>query len=57
MVKAQINGNLALGHLKRNEIDESEFYNGTCLQFDPENLKAHYRVVQYHLARNELHEA
>lgn len=56
-LKANLNGNLALGHLKRNEIDESEFYNGTCLQFDPNNLKAHYRVVQYCLARNELTEA
>lgn len=33
MVSA-VTGNLALGHLKRNEIDEAEFYNGTCLQYD-----------------------
>jgi hypothetical protein len=29
--KSQIYGNLALGHFKRNEIDEFEFYNSSCL--------------------------
>ena len=48
---------MALGHFKRNEIDESEFYNSTCLDLDSKNVKAHYRVIQYHLARNELKEA
>ena len=52
-----INGNLALGHLKRGEIDEAEFYNSQCLHYDPENLKGHYRIIQIHLARNELTEA
>ena len=56
-LQANLNGNLALGHLKRNEIDESEFYNSTCLQFDPGNVKAHYRNVQYFVARGQLLEA
>jgi len=55
--KAQLSGNLALGHLKRGEIDEAEFYNLSCLHYDPNNVKAHYRVVQIHIARNELKEA
>lgn len=43
--------------MKRDEIDEGEFYNSTCLQFDPENVKAHYRKIQIHIARGELKEA
>ena len=35
LTKSQIYGNLALGHFKRDEIDEFEFYNSSCLQFDP----------------------
>lgn len=31
--------------MKRKEIDEAEFYNSTCLRYDPENVKAHFRVV------------
>ena len=44
-LKSSLLGNLALGHLKRNEIDESEFYNSSQLALDPENIKGHYRVI------------
>ena len=56
-LKTALSGNLALSHFKRNEVDEAEFYNGMCLEGDPENIKAHYRVVQFHIARKELKEA
>ncbi len=42
-LKVALTGNLSLGHLKRNEVDEAEFYNGFCLDDDPENVKAHFR--------------
>jgi hypothetical protein len=38
-------GNLSLGHLKRNEIDEAEFYNGFCLDDEPANVKGNFRVI------------
>ena len=56
-LKAQLNGNLSLGHLKRDEIDEAEFYNSTCLSYDPENIKANFRLIQIHLARKEYQQA
>ena len=56
-VKTQLNGNLSLGHLKRNEIDEAEFYNGFVLDSDPKNVKAHFRIIQMLIARKELIEA
>ena len=55
--KISIFGNLALGHMKRNEIDEAEFYNSSQLALDPENIKGQYRVIQIHILRNELKEA
>ena len=53
-MKVMLTGNLSLCHLKRQEIDEAEFYNGFCLDYDPQNVKAHFRKIQIHLARNEL---
>ena len=56
-LKVSIYGNLALGHMKRNEIDEAEFYNSSQLALDDQNIKGHYRVIQIHILRNELKEA
>ena len=56
-IKSLLFGNLALGHLKRNEVDEAEFYNSSCLSYDEANVKAHYRVIQIHLERNRVAEA
>ena len=46
-----------MSHLKRQEIDECEFYNGMTLDLDKENVKAHFRKIQIHVGREELKEA
>ena len=56
-LKTILNGNLSMSHLKRNEVDEAEFYNGFVLDSDPTNVKAHFRMVQFMVARNQLEEA
>ena len=50
-MKTQLYGNLAMSHLKRQEIDECEFYNGMTLDLDKENVKAHFRKIQIHVGR------
>ncbi|CDW80778.1 e3 ubiquitin-protein ligase chip [Stylonychia lemnae] len=44
--KAIIFNNLAMCHFKRNEIEESNYYNKRCLQIDNKYIKAHYRKIQ-----------
>jgi Tfp pilus assembly protein PilF len=42
-LKASLFNNLAMCHLKRNEIKESSYYNKRCLEVDPSYVKAHFR--------------
>jgi hypothetical protein len=35
-----------MSHFKRNEFNESKYYNKRCLEIEPNYIKAHYRVIQ-----------
>lgn len=56
-LEIQLLGNAAMSHLKLENIDKCEKYNNLCLNLEPENVKANYRVILIHMVRNQFEEA
>lgn len=44
-LKAILFNNLAMCHLKRNELREAKYYNKRCLEIDSNYVKAIYRNI------------